>query len=221
MVDEDDKLPIEVCVWNCMKNSPNTLKAEHFRCFLPLRAKSENLLTPICDVLREVNHQHDTVVWQMLQQLIQRLNFLKPLRIYSSSDNGILINELEIDDFSFYENTSKRILVLYLVSLMLTELQVDVVSTADNVAQILSLNETEECITYAHAINDLWRNFHQRCKVKSLLRLCILQIRNSMSSMDDNSFLSLPVTPFTRRLLTYRDVTERIYEEWCKAITRF
>ena len=121
---------------------------------------------------------------------------------------------------AFYVDTSKGVLVLYLLSLMLTALQVDVVSSAHDVAPILSQNETEEYITYAHVINDLWKNDHQRCKVKSLLRLCILQIRNSMSSMDDNSFLSLSVPPYIHKLLTYRDVAERMYEEWCEAITK-
>ena len=84
MVDEGDSLPIEYFVGRFMEKSPNTFKAEHFRCLLPSRAKSENILRPICVVLSKVNHEHDTVVWQMLQQLIQRLHFWKPLKIHRS-----------------------------------------------------------------------------------------------------------------------------------------
>ena len=111
------------------------------------------------------------------------------------------------------------VLVPYMCSLILTELQFDLLSKSDDI--VLGLPDqsaASELIARAHAIDDLWRTYRQKCKVKSLLRLCLLQTRKSMSSLDDNSFLSLPVPPYIRRLLTYTDVAERIYEDLCKGI---
>ena len=123
------------------------------------------------------------------------------------------------DDIVLASKCDKKLLVLYLCTFVLFEVHADVVVTPSDIVPRLYLNATEQMAASVHALDDLWRAYHQKCNVKSLLRVCILHIRNSMNSLDDKSFLSLPVPPYIRKLLTYRDVAERIYEEWCKEIT--
>ena len=107
---------------------------------------------------------------------------------------------------------------LFLSNLTLIEMQPDVISAPNDIVPLLSKisHDHEELIKYAHAIDDLWRTYQQMCKVKSLLRLCTLKTRKSMHSLDDCSFHTLPAPPYIRKLLAYRDVSERIYEEFCK-----
>ena len=92
------------------------------------------------------------------------------------------------------------------------------VSVAYDVAdEIQEMEEVDEKVfTYAHAVDDMLRNYRQQFHVKSLLRLCVLQTRKCMRNVDDESFLSLPVPPYMCKLLTYHDVTEKIFEECIK-----
>ena len=63
----------------------------------------------------------------------------------------------------------------------------------------------DECCK--QAIDDIWNAYnHRNGNVKPLVTLCIRSVRNSMSSLDTNSFHSLPVTSPTRDLLMLRNV---------------
>ena len=216
----DSHLPIDhfVAQYTEYKNAFN---AELFTCLLPSRTKGEYILRSICLLLKKA--QHDNVL-QMLQQLTQRLDFASSLKVSINiktmwGTNMIITLTINDDDVCSQHWDCKLLIVPYLCSLMI-ELQFDVLSTPNDIVPRLSQPVTlsDELKARAQAVDDVWKTYRQKCKVKSLLRLCILRIRNSMSSLDDNSFLSLPVPPYIRRLLTYTDVAERIHEEWCKGI---
>ena len=133
----------------------------------------------------------------------------------------MMINNVEfcISKRSGYNNSSLELPFTYLCSLLLVELQVDFISTPREIDDKFKQSATEKKLTYLHAIDCVWKNYHKQSRVKSLLRLCILCTRSSMSSLDDASFMSLPVPPYIRKLLTYRDIAEGIFEEWCHGPT--
>ena len=220
----DSHLPIDhfVAQYTEYKNAFN---AELFKCLLPSRTKGEYILRSICVLLKKAKHDN---VLQMLQQLTQRLDFTSSIKVFINQNdrtfcmtNTMITLTINDDDVCRQHWEFKLLLVPYLCSLILTELQFDVLSTPTDIVPRLSqpLTLPDELKARAQAVDDLWRTYRQKCKVKSLLRLCILRIRNSMSSLADDGFLTLPVPPYINKLLTYTDVAERIYEEWCKGIT--
>ena len=65
------------------------------------------------------------------------------------------------------------------------------------------------------ALEDIWNaHNHRHRKVKFLVTLCIHSVRNSMSSLDKNSFHSLPVPSRIRNLLMLRNVAGILCEAW-------
>ena len=65
------------------------------------------------------------------------------------------------------------------------------------------------------AIEDMWNAYqHKHGNAKSLASLCIHTVRKSMSSLDDNSFHSLPVPSRIRDLLMLRNVADILCEAW-------
>ena len=153
----------------------------------------------------------DSYMFEMVHQLLQRLHFSESLNLAIINEFPVpvcmKINGIKVRPTSYGESFH----IMYLCSLILVELQFDMGSTPSRIAEWPC---SAKNAYYACATDNVWRKFHQQCHVKSLSRLCILCIRNSMCSLDDESFLDLPVPPRIRRLLTYRDVAEVIYEEW-------
>ena len=220
------RLPIDEFVYeNLWAYSDNTDNAELVMCLLPPRTKGEKILRLIVQILGKTKHEDNAVVLQMLHQLIQRLTFPQPIRIHIDPHcwEGIQINDEKIGKLE--TNNVQDYLALYLLNSLMMEFQFDIDSIPDDIVPRVPVPRfpREECMAYANAVDDLWRTFRQSCKVKSLLRLCILQVRNSMSSLDDKSFQTLlPEVPNSvHRMLTYCDVAERIYEEWCKGMTKY
>ena len=69
--------------------------------------------------------------------------------------------------------------------------------------------------TCKQAIEDIWHAYnHRHGNVKSLVTLCIHSVRNSMNSLHENSFYSLPGTSHTRDLLMLRNVAGILCEAW-------
>ena len=111
---------------------------------------------------------------------------------------------------------------LFLFSLMISELQFfRMISAPSNLVSLYVFDTAKLNLAYLQTVEDLWRTLCQQHNVHSLLRLCILCTRNSMSSLDDKSFLGLPIPPYIRKLLTYRDVSEKIFDEFCKTVRRY
>ena len=220
--DEWSKLPIDYFVG--IEAFSIEFNAELFTCLLPKRAQGLNFLENICGILRFQCYENHSVLLELLNSLIQRLDFFQPMSVCFKLDWDfprvflkLCINDKIIVSYIIYR-ARRSPLGLYLSNLTLIEMLPDVISAPNDIVSLVSngLHDHEELIKYAHAIDDLWRTYRQRCKVKSLLRLCILKTRKSMHSLDDYGFQSLPVPPYIRMLLAYRDVSERIYEELCK-----
>ena len=216
-VDQQDgfsKLPIEYL----MEKRPKLENIGPLMRLLPQRGHGAHILKPICEILLHGGpDKNNTCVFQLVHQLMQRLHFYLPLKV-----------KIRVDPF--YSTEKKVCIVLnketvhaskdgislamgHLCSLILTELQFDFTSTPREIADTFWKSAPKEELSVASAIDSAWRTYREQCRVRSLLRLCILQTRNSMSSLDDESFLSLPVPPYIRKLLTYHDVSERIFEE--------
>ena len=214
--DPSSDLPIG-CFLQNMKNQCNI---ELFRSLLPKRGPSGHML---CDLIFGILvkgelDKNSTRLLEMFQQLLQRVHFDTPLdvevNIYSSL-GFVCINGIRIGDF--WNNRSLH--AIYLFCLILVELQFDIAAIKCEIADESKQVEAVTELNYAQAVEDMLMNYYQNYRVKSLLRMCILCTRKSMRSLDDESFLSLPVPPYTRKLLTYLDVAKKIFEEWHKVLT--
>ena len=224
--DKYSKLPIDYFVVkeNLSIARSKEFNAELFTCLLPKRAQGLNFLENICGILSFQCYQNHSVLLEMLNSLIQRLDFFQPMSVCFKLDWDfpriflhVYVNDKRIVSYIIY-HARRSPLGLYLSNLTLIEMQPDVISAPNDIVSLVSKISGchEDLMKYAHAIDDLWRTYRQKCKVKSLLRLCILKTRKSMYSLDDCSFHTLPVPPYIRKLLAYHDVSERIYEELCK-----
>ena len=197
------KLPTEYFVEKCAHNVDIKL----YRKLLPIQFHVADTLRLTCKTLsNEMLDKENPLMFEMFHQLLQRLHFGEPLKVQITYQH-IAINDVIIDKCQSMH--------LYLYSLILVELQIYSVSVPDQIVDTLPQSMTVTTLNYAQATDELWRNYNKEYHVKSLLRLCILCTRNSMHNLDDESFLSLPIPPYIRKLLTYRDVSERIFERWC------
>ena len=195
---------------------------DFFMALLPARANPVNISRLFFEIVKKIEWLAVSV--EMLSQVIQRLNFVQPLRLTIEARSGFWL-EVSVNDTGIsLEHFSGRwwfCKSAYLYSLLLIEQQCEIISAPSGT--LMAQLGTQSCAllqhaapcgaAYLQAIYDFWKTFHQQQSVRSLLRLCILRIRNSMSGLDDNSFLSLPVPSYLRRLLKCRDVSEKIYEE--------
>ena len=164
-----------------------TFTEELFAHLLPSRASSVDIFRPLCRLLRKTDHDK-TIVWNVLQQLIQRLAFIeKPLTTQLSfirnSGRLTLNNELVFTAYSH-----RFSLVAYLCNFILVELQYNVAYISPDMTSQLAGELREEVLLYTRAFDDLKRSYLQRNKVKSLEVLCIMQTRNSMRNLHGDSF---------------------------------
>ena len=209
-------LPVATFVKKSLRSNSNELNTENklFMSLLPSRMHGVEVLRVIDWIMNGTQDKTDIGVLEVIHQLLQRLHFDKTLVVEIRTHPGhFIINRTVILSFNYINSP----LHLYLFSWILVELQFDFASTPSDVVQ--GRKFPPEIMSYLHAAGDIWKKYHQQSRVKSLQRLCILCTRNSMSSLDDESFLSLPAPPYIHRLLTYRDISEKIYGEWCRTPT--
>ena len=216
------KLPIEYFVEE--KGLLTPFDNELFTSMLPSKDYGVNILKSICTLVSMEKRPNTTEshLFEMLHQLLQRLHFdeVLEIKIHRGEYEHMSINGIRISPYiPHIPGYSRPLCTIYLCSLILVELQFDFTSVPVEVADDVKSQVTNKELTNAHTLEDVWTNCHQQCPVKSLLRLCILCTRNTMSSLDDESFLSLPVPPYIRELLTYRDVSEKIFEKWSQSLT--
>ena len=210
--DDTENLPIE-CYVDYVTEA-NKFNNELFMSLLPARNQGVNILATICKILG--NKQQDgnnSCLMEMIRHSVQRLHFDKPLEVEMGYEHeyyggALKINEVEVLPFC----DSSALDVMYLCSLILVELPLDLILAPCEIN--FQLQMTKQDTYYARAVNDMWRKYHLQSCVKSLQKLCILSDRSSMNSLDDESFLSLPVPPYIRKLLAYQNVSEEIFKEW-------
>ena len=199
-----------------------------FMSLLPPKPRGIDILRIIWKLLDPKTGKPDETKQKMLHQLIQRLHFVEPLQVmitFEPPPSGIGKVDLVVNG----ETISECTLALrpsYLSCLMLVKLNFNVILIDCNIVpgsptekRLLSRVRYEEITeetqkTYIRLIQELHETNSQKYNVKSLERLCILQIRDAMNTLDDDSFLSLPVPPLLHRLLTYRDVVTIIIDQW-------
>ena len=222
-LDQSKYLPMYYFMLNYFQYSE-----ELFMSLLPSKPRGIDVLRVIWSLLNMTREKMDSTKLEMLHQLLQRLHFTQPLKL------RMFLTRLGLVDLVVNGETVTECNVAlqspYLCCLVLVSLEFNVVLIDCNIVPGSSVErEFRSCLLlggmydhqkrdvelkYASLIQQLCKMNRQKCKVKSLVKLCILQIRSSMNSLDDDSFLSLPVPPCLRKLLTYRDVAEVIFEEW-------
>ena len=190
------RLPIEYFI----ANNPNQFKTELFMSILPRKGHHALILGAICKVLKhkqQLLNENNPSMFEMLHQLLQRIHLDNPWNNVRKNARICSTNS-KLHQHAY----------LHVWHAVLVELQFESVSIPRRKRKISEDTELAET-KFPHV-----RMYDE--DVKSLLRLCILQTRNSMSSLDDESFLSLPVPPYIRKLLTYRDVSEKVFEKLCE-----
>ena len=209
--DRSSDLPIG-CFLQNMKNQCNI---HLFRRLLP--KSGQMLCESIFSILVKGElDTNSTRLPEMFQQLLQRVHLDKPLYMEVRSIYGVVcINGSIMVNFCI----KRSLHATYLLCLILVELQFDLAAIKCEIADESKQVEAVSELNYAQAVEDMLMNYHQNYRVKFLLRMCILCTRKSMRSLDDESFQSLPVPPYTRKQLSYHDVAEKIFEEWHKGLS--
>ena len=163
----------------------------------------------------------------ILQQLTQRLILTEPLNIYIKFDSmmflGIFIVSVELNENRIC-NGIPSFKSAYLCSVLLILLGCDV-SFTDAIIPRLSVDATEH-LSHAQLIDDLWHMYKTKNDLKRLQTLCVQKVRQTMHSLTDDSFRSLPVPSYIRKLLKLHDVTDVVYQAYqmwpkCMAIELF
>ena len=206
------RLPVHYFIDNCNTQDNDDL----FFHLIP--AQSLDIVSVIYDIL-EMEKCSDRLM-EILHQLVQRLHFAQlkvAIEIWDTPFGGKMIRlTMNGKEIAMWDRREARLhswKALYLISSVLSELHFDVTFPSNSVISMVLASEPEQITTYAQATDDEWATSHQKSKVRSLLTLSILQIRNSMNSLDDKSFFSLPIPPYIYRILTYRDVSEIVCKD--------
>ena len=186
-------------------------------------SNSFEILKSICRLVDEVDRD-DEVVSTMLQCLLQRIIQMGPasVAIHATVHQGYRSVDMQLNE-ELIVKPRQSFKAVYLSSLLLLHLDWNILSTPFVLAPYLHSSVTQQDLNHACAIDDIWKTYLRRPKVKSLMTLCIQQTRKRMSNMNDESFMSLPVPAYIRRLLMYMDVADVISEAWrlwpeCKPI---
>jgi hypothetical protein len=153
----------------------------------------------------------------MIPDLLQRLRAPQSLSV------KILATDI-FDDFSYIsmELTDHLTFVLadwssykatHFLNVLLCLLDWNIVSTPI-VPSIPSTACEEENKCHARAIDEVWRIYSHKPRVKSLFTLCIQKTRARMNNLHDSSFESLGVPARICRALRYHDVAD----DFCEAL---
>ena len=216
-----DCLPIEYFVKRyTYKRHAHDFNEELFKTIMPSSC-SKGILRSICCCMEDEYDDYDaTVRSKILHQLLQRLILTEPVSVKIETDEKWVAQEgcadysivvrMTINDS--YQKETLQPQILYKISLMLFLLDVDVPSVPDAIAHQCEDPElaNEELLSGARAIDRLWEQYRNKPTVRSLFSLCIRQTRNSMKSLSDRSFKSLPVAPKVLKSLMYHDVAEEM-----------
>ena len=198
--------------------SIDQLNYELLKRLLPSKPPGEEILRFICMILTAVKAptNMNNRVLEAVHQLLQRLHFDVVIDVVIQYTLFMAVNDVTIT--SRLDGPS-ACTARYICSVILTDLQFDFAAIPSKIVDTVANSATNKQLNYAHAADEVWKNYDQQSRMKSLLRLCILRIRSSMKRLDDDSFLSLPIPRYIRWMLTYRDVSEKIYHECCEAAT--
>ena len=209
------RLPIHYLIDNCNKQDNDDL----FFHLIP--AQSLDIVSVIYDILERKKCSENLM--EILHQLVQRLHFAQlkvAIEIWDTPFGGKMIrltmNGKEIAMWDRREAKLHSWKALYLISSVLLGLHFNVTFPSNSVISMVLASAPEQIVMYAKATDDAWATFHQNSKVKPLVTLSILQIRHSMNSLDDKSFVSLCIPPYIHRILTCRDVSDIVCKEWLK-----
>ena len=180
-----------------------------------------DILKTICQIFRfslptGTKEEHNLeVLSSTLHKLIQHLIVVETLSI-----------TIRKDSCDFKMNLNQHAIVrcpplkaTYLCSVLLILLGCNV-SYVDEIASSLRTSATTaEYLLPLHAIDALWNTYKQKTGVKKLQALCIKKTRQSMYSLFDESFQSLPVPHRLRKLLMLQDIADILlegYKMWPK-----
>ena len=71
---------------------------------------------------------------------------------------------------------------------------------------------TQSHLLRAHAAVDLLNAYKEQTTTRTLQTLCMWKIRQSMYTLNDESFQSLPVPPYLQRMLMFKDIVDVLFE---------
>ena len=185
-----------------------------------------DIVKAICQILNQsIRNRGNTgkeqkleVLSSMLHKLIQYLILVEPLTItIQKNRNRIRTFEMKLNPYVITNRASLK--TVYLCSVLLILLGCDV-SFVDAIApqlssQLSSIGTSARRAKYllqASAVDDLWNAYKQKTGVRKLQALCIQKTRQSMHSLIDESFQSLPVPPHLQKMLMLEDIADVVFE---------
>ena len=172
----------------------------------------------ICQIFNERNpgdtgEEHQLqILSSMIHKLIQHFILVEPLTITIEKD--IPYFEMKLNLSVIVCRASLKTVYLCSGLLILLGCNVSFVDI-DQALQLSYLGTsatTAEYLLQADAIDDLWNAYKQKTGVRKLQALCIQKTRQSMHSLSDESFQSLPVPPHLQNMLMLQDIADVLFE---------
>ena len=144
----------------------------------------------------------------MLHKLIQRLILGEPLSITMRRHFAF---EMKLNQHVIIKLTQLKTVYLCSVLLIMLGCNVSVVYAMVPPSSSYSGNLAKQLLQ-AHATVDLWNAYKENVTVRKLQTLCIQKTRQSMYSLSDESFQSLPIPPYLQKMLMLKDIVDVLFE---------
>ena len=202
--DKDEKLNTELFTKLIPGSSMNILKA---MCNTVERMTKRNLAFLSVNPLQKKENNQELLPW-MLHQLIERLVLVEPLSISIEltywrerrvPNNASIILDMRLNETTLITGM-ESFKPIYLCTVLLIISGCDI-SFPNAIAPWLHASVRAKYLSHAQAFDDLRFVYKQKNSVKRLQTLCIQKTRQSMVSLTDESFQSLPVPSCVRKLL--------------------
>ena len=212
----------DVPIAYCIKRNSKPFNNELFKRLIPKRRMDS--LKIICRLSHsqhgtepdDTEHSTEVLFWK-LSQLIQYLVLIEPLSVTIKTD--IVYANMVLN--GHYINSNVHSLKAVCLCSVLLILMGSDVCDAENVRVLAPAYASIEDKYHVKAINKLWSAYCQKCTAKKLQTLCIKKTRQSMISLTDEHFQSLPVPSRIRRSLMLHDVADVLceaYQKWPKCM---
>ena len=205
----------------------------HYGIFTKLiPGRNMDILETICQLFVE-RKPSDTgkdlkleILSSMLHSLIQHLVLLEPLSIMIRDDS---LSDWRDKSLTFYlhlhpgkslvstnfghtDSIEMMMKPVYLCSVLVILMGCDVSFDELQLPSLGTPATNAEYLMHAYALDALWNTYTQMTGVRKLQALCIQKTRQSMHSLTDESFQSLPVPPQLQNMLKLQDIADVLFE---------
>ena len=187
-----------------------------------------DILKLICQIISQNDFAKEQglkleVLSSELHKLIQHFILVEEIYITISAIIGNFCFEMKLNGYVITSFASMKTIYLCSVLVILLGCKVSFVGTMETSASSVGTSATPAgYVEQEHAIDDLWNAYKEKKGVRKLQAICVQITRQSMNSLTDDSFQSLPVPLHLQKMLMFQDIADVLfegYQMWPKCIS--